>query len=85
MSLGLAISKVAFYTIMTLSYTQKISELEGQIPGALNNPKLQFEIQSQLNIFKTLLRMFKDFLEFWKEVIKNFLAMLKLFDDIIRK
>lgn len=87
MSIGLAMSRIAKYTAMSLEYTNKIAMEENQLFKAeiLKDPNKHLAINMKLNIYKTILRMCQDFLEFWKEVLKNFLGQLKLFNDLIRQ
>lgn len=86
MSIGLAIKNISMYTSMIGSLTEKVDSLEKQAISAASSkddPALK-SINTKLAIYKTLLGMVKDFLEFWKETIKSVLGLFKLFGDLAK-
>ena len=82
MSLGLATSKVAEYSGRLEFLASQMSTLEGLAQQSVKDPAAAKDIARQIQIVKTLYGMVKDFLEFWKEVIKSVLGMLKMFTEL---
>lgn len=84
MTLGLAIQKVSEYTGAMQSITERVAGLEIDVMNATVNkdPNLYKEAMLKLTRLKTLLGLIKDFMEFWKEMIKSFLAMLKGINEL---
>ncbi len=82
MSLSLATGKVAEYSGRLETLAGMMSQLEGEAQRSVKDPTASKDIARQIQIVKTLYGMIKDFIEFWKEVIKSTLALLKMFTEL---
>lgn len=84
MSLGLAINKIAEYTSFIGVIAEKVANLEAELVKSTANKddNAVRDVQRQLTLYKTLLGLVKDFLEFWKEIIKSVLGLLKSFNEL---
>ena len=86
MSIGLAITKVAEYTAKHMDGLSKIdlleAELEGVVDGDNTDTEAMRQIQRQLTAQKTKVGLYQQFLEFWRDQIKAFLAILKLTNEL---
>ena len=85
MSMYLAIRKIGEYTANIGRLSEYVSELESQSVKALEdkNNEVYKDIIKRLAQAKTLLNMLKDFLEFWKEVLKGILGIMKMFNELV--
>ena len=81
----LAIRKIGEYTANIGRLSEYVSELESQSVKALEdkNNEVYKDIIKRLAQAKTLLNMLKDFLEFWKEVLKGILGIMKMFNELV--
>lgn len=83
MSLGLAISQVSKYTYAVQLYTSMLEPLEMQMLKTVNkNDKAFADLQMKITRLKTLLGLVKEFLDFWKNMIKEFMAMIKSINEL---
>ncbi len=85
MSLGLAMSKIAEHTSTLDFLSGEIASAEGdsvKAAGAKDGGASTKAVVSRLQYLKTLYGMIKDFIEFWKDVIKSVLALLKMFTEL---
>ena len=84
MSLGLAIQQISNYTSIIGTVAEKIANLEGDLISATTNKNDAAirDIQLRLTTYKTILGLVKDFLEFWKDMIKSILGLLKSFNEL---
>ena len=84
MSIGLAISKIAEYTgqIAATTVVIGIEEQNLLLATQSKNDQQITDVQQKLTQYKTLLSLLNQFLEFWKDVIKQTLAILKMFNEL---
>ncbi len=88
MSIGLASIKIAEYTSNISGLTEELGGLENQAiaiaaAGKKDDPALK-DLNKQIAVLKAIISMMKDFLEFWKDVIKSVLSLFKLFNELSR-
>lgn len=91
MSIGLAILKIGEYSSRYDEMSQKVNDLQGQLiamgiqaqqqGGQVQNPAGE-QIRKELAIAQYLQGLFKDFLDYWKQVIKDTLGMLKSISEL---
>lgn len=83
MSIGLAISQIAKYTYAMQSITAQLEPLEMKMLATVNKQDKAFaDLQMQVTRLKTLLGLVKDLLEFWKDMIKQFLAVIRSINEL---
>lgn len=84
MSLGLAMQKVAEYSSAVTRLTAEISPLEAKLMAAATgkDDKGFAETQLQLTKLKTLLGLVQEFLNFWKDVIKGMMQLIKSVNEL---
>lgn len=91
MSVALAIAKIGEYSAKYDAATQRINEIQQQLQlagfEALNqgqqvNPNLNEQLRKQLAVYMFLQGLYKEFTDFWKEVIKSVLALLKSLSEL---
>ena len=84
MSLGLAISRIAFYTGKREAAASTIKDIEMQLAQAVHdqNDVRQAELQAQLTKEQILFGLYKNFVEFWTDVIKSTLELLKKISEL---
>lgn len=91
MSLALAMSKIGFYTSKYDLYTSKVNEVQsrlmllgleagqqGQLPHQATNQRER----QLLAVYMFLQGLCKEFLDYWKQVVKDFLSMLKSLQEL---
>ena len=84
MSIGIAIQQIAKYSSLMEALAPQIQAKEGELLLAVNDPNKAKvgEIQQVLTRLKTLMGLAKDFMEFWKEVIKGVMGILKSINEL---
>ena len=84
MSLSLATTKVAQYTAALESLAGQVAIAEGAHIKAVTDKDdgAVKESVAHLQRLKTLMGMYKDFIEFWKDIIKTVLGLLKMFTEL---
>ncbi|MBI1857500.1 MAG: hypothetical protein HYR97_00040 [Candidatus Melainabacteria bacterium] len=84
MSLSLAITKIAQHTSAMESLSQQIAEAEAEHIKAAGgkDPDAVKVALAHLTRLKTLFGMAKDFVEFWKDVIKTILGLIKATNEL---
>lgn len=92
MSIGLAIQQIG---ILTMAYQHASTQVlrvqqllagaafrAGMQPGGIaNNPDIA-NLQAELSMWTFLQGLFKDFLEFWKNTLKDTMAIIKSFNEL---
>ena len=86
MSLGLAIQKISEYTGALQTISEEVDKTEYDVMKAANEKSGDAfkEAHIRLTRLKTLMGLIKDFIEFWKDVLKTFLGLLKGMNELIR-
>lgn len=84
MSLSLAMSKIAEHTAGLSYIADQISATEGDAVKAAQgkDPAATKEVTSRMQLWKTLYGMIKDFIEFWKDVLKSILTLIKMMTEL---
>ncbi|OGI09266.1 MAG: hypothetical protein A3F80_03265 [Candidatus Melainabacteria bacterium RIFCSPLOWO2_12_FULL_35_11] len=85
MSLSEAASRIAQHTSTLEFISSQIATTEGdaiKAAGTKDGGASTKAVVSRLQYLKTLYGMIKDFIEFWKDVIKSVLALLKMFTEL---
>ena len=84
MDIGLCISQIAIFGQRQIDAQNNIdvlqTELEAVTDGDMRDPVTAARhgmILKEMTKWKTKLGFYKDFLEFWKDQIKNFFAQIK--------
>ena len=83
MSIGLAIAKVAEYTDKHADALEKVNQAELELEMTVSKgaegrqSSVYRQAMEQLTKYKTLAGLYKDFLDFWNNVIKSVMEMLK--------
>ena len=94
MSIGTASTRIAQYTALydvAAGHVDRIQTLLTQLQmSMIGQPQAQQQAlanqtataRSQLAVWTTIQGMAKEFLEYWKQVIKDFLAMIKSLQEL---
>ena len=91
MSVGLAIQKIGEYTGKYDRWSQAVRDLQGQLEleglrainaGGQVNANVQENLRKQLAIAMYLQGMYKDFVEYWKQVIQSIHAVIKSIQEL---
>lgn len=91
MSVGLAIQKIGEYTGKYDHWSQVVRDLQGRLEleglqaianGGQINQNIQENLRKQLAIAMYLQGMYKDFIEYWKQVIQSVHAMIKSIQEL---
>ena len=91
MSVGLAIAKIGEYTALYDMACECVNRLQGQLlamgtaaaaqGGGVVNPASE-NVRRQLAIATYLQGLYKEFLDYWKQVVKDFFAMIKSLQEL---
>lgn len=84
MSLGLAMRQIGQYTGEMMVISGKIADTEAEAitaTAAKDDAKMKL-VQQKLTLLKTLFGLIKDFIEFWKDVIKSVMGLLKSLNEL---
>lgn len=86
MSVGLAIFNIARWTVVMLTLGEAQSDLETQkFNASVDKDKKKFgDIERKLQEVKTKFVMAKDNMEVWKDILKSWLSVSKLFNELLR-
>ena len=88
MSVGLAISNIARWTSAMLILGEQQSDLEIQKfnlkPGDKKDQARFALVEKALQIIKAKFVQAKDDVEVWKDILKSWLALSKLFNELLR-
>lgn len=92
MSIGLALRKIAEYTVRYDQASSKVNFIQQQLQwvamsaaangGKEPDPKATERLRKELAIAMFLQGLFKDFTEFWKQVIKEVRELLKSLSEL---
>ena len=92
MSIGLAMAKIAFYTGQYDFYSTQVNNVQSQLfvlgvqaaqPGqAAQAAQAQGQERQKLAAYTFLQGLAKEFVEYWKQVAKDFLAMVKSLQEL---
>lgn len=91
MSLALAMSKIGFYTSQYDYYTGEVNRYQSLLMAmglrAAGNNQLPADAATQqarqrLAVYMFLQGLCKEFLDYWKQVVKDFLSMLKSLQEL---
>ncbi len=93
MSIGLAMQKIGFWTGKYDFYSGEVNRLQMELmviglrsglPGQSGIPSDQAtaNIRRQLAVYMFLQGMAKEFVDYWKQVVKDFLSMLKSLQEL---
>ena len=84
MSIGLAITKLAEYTSAISRLTEEVGNEESKLLAATasKDDNAIKDVQRRLTLLKTMVGLMKDFLEFWKDTIKSFMAIFKMMNEL---
>lgn len=83
MSIGIAMGRIGEYSTRLEEATSKHAELQDKLLAATvegKNPDPQ--IRAQMAKLSILMGLFKEFIEFWKQVIKDFLGLIKSINEL---
>ena len=83
-SLPLAISSIAHYSSMLEFVAGQVGVVQTQVEAAViaKDPVATREYRAELAKLNTLITLYKDFVEFWKDVIKSILILMKMFNEL---
>ncbi len=84
MSIGLAMLSIATYVGKLDTISEQISQAEADVIKATGdkNDVLMKQAQLRLQMLKALYGLIKDFIEFWKDVIKTTMGLLKQMNEL---
>ncbi len=83
MSVGLAVTKIGQYSGLIDSTTEQINVLQQQIEAAtLGGAQPPADLRAQLARKNVVLGLYKEFIDFWKQVLKDFLALIKSIGEL---
>ena len=92
MSIGLAIRQIAQYTVRYDQASSKVNFIQQQLQwvamaaaangGKEPDPRATERLRKELAIAMFLQGLFKDFMEYWKEVIKSTLQIIKSLGEL---
>lgn len=84
MSIGLAIRQIGKYTADLQTLNELVAAEEGAHIRAVGDSNDNAVRDSLVRIgkLKTLISMITQFLEFWKDIIKQMLGIMKMFNEL---
>ena len=91
MSIGLAIQKIGEYTSKYDFYSSLVRDIQGQLElegltaianGGQVNQAIQENLRKKLAIYMYLQGLYKDFVEYWKQVIQSIHAVIKSIQEL---
>lgn len=93
MSVGLAMSRIGFYTQLYDETTFTVNQLQTDLitqtgqaqapgPGQAGAQQQVADLRKKLAIALAIQGLAKEFLDYWKQVVKDFLSMMKSLQEL---
>lgn len=83
MSIGIAMARIGEYSGALERATAKHAEVQDLLEAAaLRGENAPPELRKEMAKLSLLMGLYKEFIEFWKQVIKDFLALLKSVNEL---
>ena len=91
MSIGLAIQKIGEYTAKYDLYSSYVRDIQGLLEieglqaiaqGGQVNQHTQENLRKKLAVYMYLQGLYKDFVEYWKQVIQSIHAVIKSIQEL---
>ena len=87
LNIGLAIKMIALYNSGLNKFTAKLAQVQAKLQAAILGKADESTIRAlteEVTMYQTLVGFFKEWIEEWKNVIKDFRALLKSLSELGR-